>query len=161
MTHWNRLDIKNATGGKTNKCTRFLFALSNKFGSLGIHNTMHNNRLKPVSSEMVWHEIQSIVTCIVLCAPRVPIFFQSAKINFVLLFGFPPVAFLISNRFQCVIYQMKENKFVIKFMIYYLWVGVMPFELWSNELTVQLLILHTVDVIWRVYDSNAILKGFL
>ena len=51
---------------------------------------------------------------------------------------------LIPNRFQCVIYQMKENKFLIKFMIYYFWVGVIPFELWSNEFTVKLLFLHTV-----------------
>ena len=56
-------------------------------------------------------------------------FFASAKKNLVLLFGFPPVAFLISNRFQCVISQMKENNFVIKFMTYYFLVGAMPFEL--------------------------------
>ena len=42
--------------------------------------------------------------------------FQSAKINAVLLFGFPPVAILLSNRFQCVISQMKEHLFWIKFM---------------------------------------------
>ena len=35
-------------------------------------------------------------------------FFQSANLE--LLFGFPPVAFLISNQFQCVISQMKEEK---------------------------------------------------
>ena len=72
-------------------------------------------------------------------------FVQSAKKNLVLLFGFPPVvAILISNRFQYVISQMKENKFLIKFLIYYFRVGVMPFELWSNEVTVQLILLHTV-----------------
>ena len=46
------------------------------------------------------------------------------------------VWFLI--RFQCVrfqcfsVSQMKENKFLIKFVIYYLWVEIIPWELWSN-----------------------------
>ena len=71
-------------------------------------------------------------------------FFQSAKKKLVLLFGFPPVAFVISNRFQCVISQMKENKFLIKLLIYYFWVGVIPFELWSNKFSVKLLFVHTV-----------------
>ena len=61
--------------------------------------------------------------------------FESAKEDLVLLFGLPPIAFLISNRLQCVIFQMKENRFLIKFLIYYFWVGVMPFDLWSNEFT--------------------------
>ena len=72
---------------------------------------------------MVWHESQSIVTCIVLCAPtppRVLIFFQSANKNLVLLFGFPPVVFLISNRFQCVISnerkQISDNIFDLLFL---------------------------------------------
>ena len=82
--------------------------------------------------------------CMALCTPRLPNFSQVQKQNLVLLFGFPPVAFLISNRLQCVISQMKDNEFMIKFIIYYFWVGVMPFELWSIEFTVQLLFLHTV-----------------
>ena len=53
---------------------------------------------------------------------------KNPKNNLVLLFGFPPVTFLIPNRFQCVISQMKENKFLIKFIIYYFRVGVMPFK---------------------------------
>ena len=63
------------------------------------------------------------------------------------MFCFSPVAFLISTRFQCVtvISQMKDDKFLIIFIIYYFRVGVMPFELWPNEFTVQLLFfLHTV-----------------
>ena len=55
------------------------------------------------------------------------------KVQTKILFGFPPVAFLISNRFQCVISQMKENRFLIKFLIYYFLIGVMSFELWSND----------------------------
>ena len=39
---------------------------------------------------------------------------------------------------------MKEDKFLITFMIYDFWVGVIPFELWSNKCTVKLLYLHTV-----------------
>ena len=35
--------------------------------------------------------------------------FQSANTIVVLLFGFPPVAILISNRIKYVISQMKEN----------------------------------------------------
>ena len=34
MTHWNRLDIKNATGGKPNKSTRFFFALGKNLAAL-------------------------------------------------------------------------------------------------------------------------------
>ena len=67
---------------------------------------------------------------------------SSAKKFVVLLFGFPPVAFLIFNRFQCVISQMKENTYLIKFITYYFWVEVMPFQLWSNEFTVKLLFVH-------------------
>ena len=50
-------------------------------------------------------------------------FCSSANKNLVLLFGFPPVVILKSNRFQCVISQIKENKFLIKFIIYYFSVG--------------------------------------
>ena len=75
--------------------------------------------------------------------------FEGAQVRFknwhcTLLFGFLPVAFLIFNRFQCVISQMKEDKLLINFITYYFWVEVMPFELWSNQFTVQLLFLHTV-----------------
>ena len=48
ITHWNRLDIKNATGRKSNKSTRFFFFTLKKISSLGVHNATHNNRLKPV-----------------------------------------------------------------------------------------------------------------
>ena len=89
--------------------------------------------------DMIW-QVQSIVSCMVLCAPRVPIFFKVNKKNLVLLFGFPPVTFLIPNRFQCIISQMKEKKFLIKCLIHYFRVGVMPSELWSHEFTVQLLL---------------------
>ena len=75
------MDIKLATGGKTKQ-------KYNKFVILGVYNAMHNNRLKPV---------------------RIPLS-ESAKNNAVLLFCFLPVAILISNRFQCVISQIKENK---------------------------------------------------
>ena len=37
--------------------------------------------------------------------------------------------------------SIKENKFLIKFLIHDFWVGVIPFELWSNEFTVKLLFL--------------------
>ena len=89
--------------------------------------------------------------CVALCTPRLLIFFKVKKKNLVLLFDFLPVAFLISNRFQCVISQIKGNKFLIKFLIYYFWVGVMPFELWSNEFTVKLLFLHTVQLYLRIH----------
>ena len=46
-------------------------------------------------------------------------FVQSATIFPVFLFGFQPVTILISTRFQCVMSQMKENKFLIKLLIYY------------------------------------------
>ena len=36
------------TGGKPNKSTRFFACTLKKIGSLGVHNAMHNNRLKPV-----------------------------------------------------------------------------------------------------------------
>ena len=56
--------------------------------------------------------------------------FQSAnKIPVLLLFVFTPVAILISNQFQHVMSQMKENKFMIKFIIYYILVEVIPREL--------------------------------
>ena len=42
--------------------------------------------------------------------------FQNAKTNRVHMFGFPNVAILISARFQRVMSQMKENKFVLKFI---------------------------------------------
>ena len=44
-------------------------------------------------------------------------FVQSAKNNPVLLFGFPPVT--IPFNFSVSLSQMKENRFLIKFMIYY------------------------------------------
>ena len=46
-------------------------------------------------------------------------FFQSATNFPVLLFGFQPVAILIPTRFQHVMSQMKENKFLIKLLICY------------------------------------------
>ena len=39
MTHWNRLDIKIATGGKPNKSTRFLFAFRHPWRTQ--YHTMH------------------------------------------------------------------------------------------------------------------------
>ena len=55
-------------------------------------------------------------------------FFQSANKIPVFMFGSLPVEILISNRFQCVIFQMEENKFLIKFLIYSFLVGVIPIE---------------------------------
>ena len=55
-------------------------------------------------------------------------FCQSAKISCTFVW-FSPVAILISNWFQCVISQMKEDRFLIKFLSYYFWVGVIPFQL--------------------------------
>ena len=51
--------------------------------------------------------------CMALCTSESV---QSAKNNAVLLFGLLVVAILISNQFQCVISQMKENKFLIRFI---------------------------------------------
>ena len=45
-------------------------------------------------------------------------FFQSATNFPVLLFGFQPLAILIPTRFQRVMSQIKENKFLIKLLIY-------------------------------------------
>ena len=55
----------------------------------------------------------------ILKGDRYPRNFANLKKSLVLLFGFSPVAFLISNQIQCVISQMKDNKFLIKFKIYY------------------------------------------
>ena len=46
-------------------------------------------------------------------------FVRSANKNVELLFGFSPIAILISDRFEYVISQMKENKFLIKLIIDY------------------------------------------
>ena len=56
-------------------------------------------------------------------------FVQSAKNIPVLLFGYFPVEILISNRFQRFMSQMKENRFLIKFIIYYFLVEFLPGEL--------------------------------
>ena len=97
---------------------------------------MHNNRLKPVRiplSAVEWFDLKfnrSLNMHGIVCAKGAK-FFESANKNLVLLFGLQPAAFLISNRFQYVIsQQMKENKFLIKFLIYYFFV--------------QLLFVHTV-----------------
>ena len=81
---------------------------------------------------------------------------ESANKNLILLFVFSPVAFSISNRFQ-----INENKFLTKFIIYYLLVGVMRFELWSNEFTVglQLLFMHTVYADDTIILSEALQKA--
>ena len=55
MTHWNRLDIKNTTGGKPNKQKyKFIFGTLKKIGSLGVYNAMHNNRLNQSASHYQW-----------------------------------------------------------------------------------------------------------
>ena len=53
-------------------------------------------------------------------------FFQSANKIPVFMFGSLPVEILISNRFQCAMSQMKENKFIIKFIIYNFLVEFLP-----------------------------------
>ena len=116
MTYWNRLDIKNTTGGKPNKSTRFLFALWQNLAALAYHNAMHNNRLKPVRiplSAVEWFDMRFNRSLHAWYCVRqgCQICSKCKQINLVLLFGFPPVA------------------------IYCFWVGVIPFELWSNEFT--------------------------
>ena len=55
-----------------------------------------------------------------------------------------PYSEFITNRFQCVISQKKEEQILLKFIIYNFWVEVIPWELLSNEFTVQFLFLLTV-----------------
>ena len=45
-------------------------------------------------------------------------FVQSAKLKLCTFVWFPPVAILVFTRFQRVMSQMKENKCIIKFIIY-------------------------------------------
>ena len=80
---------------------RICFCTLNKFG---VHNAMHvsNDRLNLMPNHFTTDNGMRAATS-----------FQSAKINVVLLFGFSPVAISISNRFECVISQMKGNKFLI------------------------------------------------
>ena len=73
ITHWNRLCIRIATGGKPNQSTGFLFEIISK---------CNQN------------------CCTFVCPP-------------------PRSPLLISIRFQCVMSQMKENQYVLKFIIYY------------------------------------------
>ena len=60
------------------------------------------------------------------------VYVKTAKEIAVLLFGFPPVAILISPRFQRVMSQMKENKFLIKCIIYYILVEVNTFRVYDQ-----------------------------
>ena len=139
--------IKRAATDHSRKVHNFVCTLK-IFGSLGVHNTMHNDWLKPVRipiSAMKWFDRFNRSWHALHCVRAKGVeFFQSAKNNPVLWFGFPPVAILIPNRFQRVISQKKDNKFLLKFIIYYFWVEVIPWELLSNEFTVQLLFWHTV-----------------
>ena len=81
---------------------------------------------------MVWQEAQSMLHSLHCVRQGC----QKRNLYFVCFF---PVAILISNKFQCVMSQMKENKFLIKFIIYNFWVEVMPWDLWSNSFTGKLL----------------------
>ena len=91
---------------KTKQKYKISFCTLNKFGSLGVHNAMHNNRLKPV---------------------RIPL---SAVEWFDMRF----------NRSLHAWYCVRQGCWIFYFFI-------IPFELWSNEFTVKLLFLHTVEMI--------------
>ena len=115
MTHWNRMDIKNAAGGKPQKYKIILCTL-NKFGSIGVHNAMHitidwNQSASHYQrwNGLTWDSIDCYMHGIV-CTKGVK-FVQSLKINLVLLFGFLPVAILISIS-QPIMFQMKERKHI-------------------------------------------------
>ena len=60
---------------------------------------------------------QSIVIVHGIVYAKAAEFVQSANKIAVLLFGFFPVAILISTRFQHVMSQMKQNKFLIKLRV--------------------------------------------
>ena len=142
ITHWNRMDIEIATDGKPNISTGQIVALWKKLTALKytmpcitiyIETSLH-----PIISgenDFTWGSIDSCMHGIVYTKGAA--FFQSANNFPVLLFGFPPLAMLISTRFQHVMSQMKENKFLIKFLIYYVWVKVISRELWSINLLVS------------------------
>ena len=73
--------------------------------------------------------------------PRIdPVDRTNAKWNFFLLnlCLVLHVAILISYWFPYIISQMKENKFLDKFMVYYLCVEIIPWDLWSNWFTSKL-----------------------
>ena len=107
------MDIKNATGGKPNKKVQDLFLHFEKIWQ-------PCNRLEPVRiplSAVEWFDMRfnrSLHAWYYVRQGRQH-FFKVQKKEIVLVFGFLPVAILISNRFQCVICQMKENKFLIYF----------------------------------------------
>ena len=87
--------------------------------------------------EMIW-QVQLIVTCMALCRF---LFYNSLLLS---------VTFLISNRFKCVISQIiKENEFMIKFLIYYLWLALYPWGLRSNYFAGKLLF-------WTIWLQRAL-----
>ena len=139
MTHWNRLDIKNVTGEKPNKSTRFCFYFCtlNKFGSLGEHNAMHNNRLKPVRiplSAVEWFGMRFNRSLHAwYCVRQGCWIFSKFQKNLVLLFGFPPVAILISNRCQCVIILNERKQ--ISDQSYTLWCLSRGYTFWVMIVT--------------------------
>ena len=106
---------------KTKPKYKIYFGTLKKFDTLGAHTMQCMSRsIEPVKSfhRRYWDAdwFQSIVMHGIVYATASE-FFQSATKYAVLLFGFPPVAILIPNRFRCVISQQKENKFLLKFII--------------------------------------------
>ena len=137
ITCWNRLGIRIATGENQTKVQDFVCTLT-KFDTLGAHTMQCMYRsIEPVKLchcrywDADWFQL-IVMHGMALCTPRLPICFKSANKIAVLLFGFPPV----SVKFSVSTSQMKENKFLLKFTIYYFLVAVIPWELWWNEFTV-------------------------
>ena len=127
------LDIKISTGENQTKVQ--VFFLAQHFSTLGVHNTMH------VTIMLSWQIISPLIMgCRLVSIDRYAWHCVrqgcrnvSRGIKYSCTFiWFPPVAILISARFQRVMFQMKENYFLIKSIIYGFQVEVIPWELWSN-----------------------------
>ena len=86
----------------------------------------------------------------IVCAAAMDADFFKVKNN-TLYFYFVFSLYNISNRFQCVISQMKEIKFVICFI---------PFELWSNlnELNVKLLFCAHCNGLTKMWSNSLLCR---
>ena len=120
---------------KGGKCTGFFVCTLKTFGTLGVHNAVHVTIDWQIISPLIMGGMLTGFNrslCMALWKPRLPNLFK-VQTNTVLLFGFSPVAILISTRFQRVTSQMREDEFLFKFIIYCFWVEVIPLELWLNS----------------------------
>ena len=100
---------------------------------------------------MIW-QVQSIITCIALCTPRLPNCFKVKKKS-ELLFGFLPVAILISNRFQCVMSQIYNLLFLSR--------GLIPWELWRIKSLASYFFAHCVIMNLSLCNHKSMLVSLL